>query len=54
MSQEAEKNPGRLVSECIALAKNYEEELGYPPLPDSGFAADLECALKAHHERRPS
>jgi hypothetical protein len=52
MTQEEEKSPGRPIGECIALAKSYEEVLGYPPLPDSGFAADLECALKAHDERR--
>lgn len=54
MPQEEEKSAGRPIGECIALAKGYEEVLGYPPLPDSGFAADLECALNAHVERQRS
>jgi antitoxin (DNA-binding transcriptional repressor) of toxin-antitoxin stability system len=32
------QGPGRKISECIALAKAYEEKLGYAPVPDSDFA----------------
>lgn len=33
---------GRLLSECIALAKAHEEETGKPPVLDPEFAADVE------------
>ena len=36
--------PGRKISECIALAKAYEEKLGYAPVPDSDFAKDAQAA----------
>lgn len=42
--------PGRKLSECIALAKAYEERLGDAPLPDSDFAKDLEAAVNAHRD----
>src|ERR1700680_3738986 len=29
--------PGRPIDECIALARAYEERLGYAPGPDPGF-----------------
>ena len=32
---ETPQNPGRKLSECIALAKAYEEKLGYAPVPDA-------------------
>jgi antitoxin (DNA-binding transcriptional repressor) of toxin-antitoxin stability system len=35
------QGPGRKISECIALAKAYEEKLGYAPVPDSDFATDV-------------
>jgi antitoxin (DNA-binding transcriptional repressor) of toxin-antitoxin stability system len=34
--------PGRKISECIALAKAYENKLGYRPIPDPDFAKDVE------------
>ena len=37
--------PGRKISECIALAKAYEDQLGYRPVPDPDFAKDLEAAI---------
>ena len=43
-------SPGRKISECIALAKAYEDKLGYRPVPDPDFAKDLEAAINAHHE----
>jgi antitoxin (DNA-binding transcriptional repressor) of toxin-antitoxin stability system len=42
--------PGRDIDECIALAKAYEKKLGYAPVPDEDFAADLQAAIDAHRE----
>jgi hypothetical protein len=44
------QSPGRKLSECIATAKAYEEELGYAPVPDADFAADVQAAIDAHFE----
>ena len=41
---------GRKISECIALAKSYEEKLGYAPVPDPDFASDVQAAIDAHRE----
>jgi antitoxin (DNA-binding transcriptional repressor) of toxin-antitoxin stability system len=37
---------GRLLSECIALAKAHEGETGKSPILDPDFAADLEEIVK--------
>lgn len=42
----AEPVRGRLLSECIALAKAHEEETGKAPVLDSDFAADVEEIVK--------
>jgi antitoxin (DNA-binding transcriptional repressor) of toxin-antitoxin stability system len=42
--------PGRLLSESIALAKKHAEEVGYEPRMDPDFAADLEDIIR---NRRP-
>jgi hypothetical protein len=42
--------PGRKIGECIALAKAYEEKLGYAPAPDPDFAKDVQAAIDAHRE----
>jgi antitoxin (DNA-binding transcriptional repressor) of toxin-antitoxin stability system len=42
----AEPVRGRLLSECIALAKAHEEETGKAPVLDPDFAADLEEIVK--------
>lgn len=42
--------PGRKISECIALAREYEGKLGYAPLPDAEFAKDVQAAIDAHGE----
>ena len=42
----AEPVRGRLLSECIALAKAHEEETGKIPVLDPDFAADLEEIVK--------
>jgi hypothetical protein len=44
------QGPGRKLSECIALAKAYEQGLGYAPLPDADFAADVQAAIDSHRE----
>jgi len=40
------KRPGRLISECIASAKAYEDKLGYRPIPDPDFAKDVEDGIR--------
>jgi antitoxin (DNA-binding transcriptional repressor) of toxin-antitoxin stability system len=42
----AEPVRGRLLSECIALAKTHEEETGKVPVLDPDFAADVEEIVK--------
>jgi antitoxin (DNA-binding transcriptional repressor) of toxin-antitoxin stability system len=42
----AEPVRGRLLSECIALAKAHEEETGKVPVLDPDFAADVEEIVK--------
>lgn len=37
--------PGRKLSECVALAKAYEEKLGYAPIPDPDFARDVQAGI---------
>ena len=44
------QGPGRKISECVALAKAYEEKLGYAPTPDPEFAEDVRAAIDAHPE----
>ena len=44
------QRPGRKISECIALAKAYEEKLGYAPMPDADFAKDVQAAIDVHRE----
>lgn len=42
---------GRLLSESIALAKKHAEELGYEPVMDDEFAADLEEIIRNRKPR---
>ena len=42
--------PGRKLSECIALAKAYEEKLGYAPIPDEDFAKDVQAGIDARRD----
>ncbi len=44
------QGPGRKISECIALARAYEEKLGYVPVPDPGFATDVQAAVDDNRE----
>jgi len=41
---------GRLLSECIALAKAYEEETGRAPTLDDQFAKDLDEIIASRRE----
>jgi antitoxin (DNA-binding transcriptional repressor) of toxin-antitoxin stability system len=41
----SQTGPGRKLSECIALAKAYEEKLGYAPVPDADFAQDVQAGI---------
>jgi antitoxin (DNA-binding transcriptional repressor) of toxin-antitoxin stability system len=43
--------PRRSISESIALAEAYSKELGYEPVMDAQFAADLEEIIR---NRRPA
>jgi len=45
------QSPGRKISECIAVAKAYEEKLGYAPVPDPDFAHDVQAGIDAHREQ---
>jgi antitoxin (DNA-binding transcriptional repressor) of toxin-antitoxin stability system len=42
--------PGRKLSECIALAKAYEERLGFAPLPDADFAKDVQEGIDSRRD----
>ena len=44
------QGPGRKLSNCIAIAKAYEESLGYAPVPDADFAADVQAAIDTNRE----
>ncbi len=44
------KGPGRPIDECIALAKAHEARLGYAPVPDADFGADVQAAIDAHRD----
>jgi len=44
------QGPGRRIGGCIALAKAYEEKLGYAPAQDADFAGDVQSAIAAHRE----
>jgi antitoxin (DNA-binding transcriptional repressor) of toxin-antitoxin stability system len=42
--------PGRKLSECIAMAKAYEAQLGYAPIPDEDFANDVQAGIDARRD----
>jgi antitoxin (DNA-binding transcriptional repressor) of toxin-antitoxin stability system len=42
---------GRLLSECLRLAKEHAKELGYSPTMDVEYAADMEEIIR---DRRPA
>jgi len=44
------QGPGRKIRDCVALAKAHEERLGYAPVPDAGFAKDVQAAVDSHRE----
>jgi antitoxin (DNA-binding transcriptional repressor) of toxin-antitoxin stability system len=49
----AEPARGRLISECVALAKAHEEETGKCPVLDPDFAADVEEIVKNRKSWNP-
>jgi len=46
----ATAGPGRKLNECIALAKDYEEKLGYTPVSDADFAQDVQAGIDARRD----
>jgi antitoxin (DNA-binding transcriptional repressor) of toxin-antitoxin stability system len=50
LKSSAPARPGRQLSECIALAKAYEEKLGYAPIPDEDFARDVQEGIDARRD----
>ena len=42
--------PGRKLSECIALAKAYEEKFDDAPIPDHDFAKDVQAGIDARRD----
>lgn len=46
--------PRRSISESIALAEAYTKELGYKPVMDADFAADLEERIRNRKPRDTS
>jgi hypothetical protein len=45
---------GRLLSASIALAEAHAKEMGYEPVMDAGFAADLEEIIRNRKPRNLS
>lgn len=50
LKSSAPANPGRKLSECIAMAKAYEAKLGYAPIPDQDFSRDVQAAINASRD----
>src|SRR5260370_26175240 len=44
--------PGRSIDECIALAKAFEERLGYAPTPDPDFAKHVQSSIAGSRQPR--
>jgi antitoxin (DNA-binding transcriptional repressor) of toxin-antitoxin stability system len=44
---------GRSISECIALAKKHEEEMGSAPVLDADFAEDMQEILSHRKPWKP-
>ncbi len=44
---------GRKISDCIALAKEYEAKLGFAPTPGEGFAQDVEEGIEGRQQPVP-
>ena len=44
------EGPGGKLSECIALAKTHEEELGYAPVRNLDFARDVQATVDSRRE----
>jgi antitoxin (DNA-binding transcriptional repressor) of toxin-antitoxin stability system len=42
--------PGRNIDDCIAMAKAFEENLGYAPVPDEDFARDVQAGIDSRRD----
>lgn len=42
--------PGRKLSECIAMAKEYEAKLGFAPIPDADFEKDVQAGIDGRRD----
>ena len=42
--------PGRKLSDCIALAKEYEPKLGFAPTPGEDFAKDVQAGIDSRRD----
>jgi antitoxin (DNA-binding transcriptional repressor) of toxin-antitoxin stability system len=49
-----DERPGRLLSESLALAEAHAKELGYEPVMDAEFAADMEEIIRSRKPRDTS
>ena len=47
----ADSGRGRLLSESVALAEAHAREMGYEPVMDADFAADLEEIIRSRKPR---
>lgn len=50
LKSSAPTRPGRKLSECIAMARDYEARLGYEPVPDEDFARDVQAGIDARRD----
>lgn len=50
----ATERKGRLISESIAMAEAHAKELGYSPVMDADFAADMEAIIRNRTPRDTS
>ena len=46
----APSEPGRKLTDCIALAEAYEKHLGFTPIPDDGFATDVQAGIDSRRD----
>ena len=50
LKQSQPGGPGRKLSDCIALAKAYEERLGYAPIPDASFGKEVQADIDSRRD----
>jgi len=42
--------PGRKLSDCIAMARDYEAKLGFAPIPDAEFERDVQAGIDGRRD----